>query len=48
LVWADDQGAVWMTYLSAEWLAQRHGIPADQANPLGAVDALTSRVAASS
>jgi uncharacterized protein (DUF302 family) len=48
LVWADDQGAVWMTYLSAEWLAQRHGIPAEQAKPLGAVDALTSRVAASS
>jgi uncharacterized protein (DUF302 family) len=48
LVWADDHGEVWMTYLSAGWLAQRHGIPAEQAKPLGAVDALTSRVAASS
>jgi uncharacterized protein (DUF302 family) len=48
LVWADDRGGVWMTYLSAEWLAQRHGLPADAAKPLGAVDVLTSRVAASS
>jgi uncharacterized protein (DUF302 family) len=47
LVWADDDGAVWMTYLSAEWLAKRHGIPADQAKPLGAVEALTTKVAAS-
>jgi uncharacterized protein (DUF302 family) len=47
LVWADDQGSVWMTYLSAEWLAKRHAIPPEQAKPLGAVDALTSRVASS-
>jgi uncharacterized protein (DUF302 family) len=45
LVWADDQGAVWMTYLSPQWLAERHGIPGDLAKPLGAVDGLTSRVA---
>ena len=47
LVWADDHGAVWMTFLSADWLAKRHDIPAGPAKPLGAVDALTSRVAAS-
>jgi uncharacterized protein (DUF302 family) len=48
LVWQDDLGQVWMTYLSAEWLAQCYGLPADLARPLGAVDALTGRVAASS
>jgi uncharacterized protein (DUF302 family) len=45
LVWADDTGAVWMSYLSAQWLAERHGIPADLAKPLSAVEVLTSRIA---
>jgi uncharacterized protein (DUF302 family) len=48
LVWADDAGSVWMTYLSAEWLADRHGFGRDLAKPLAAVDALSARVAASS
>lgn len=48
LVWADDDGTVWMSYLSGHWLAERHGIPAELAKPLSAVDALTSRIAASS
>jgi uncharacterized protein (DUF302 family) len=46
LVWEDDARAVWMTYLSAEWLADRHGIPADLVKPLSAVDVLTSHIAA--
>ena len=45
LVWADDAEGVWMTYLSEDWLADRHEIPPDIAKPLGAVDGLTSRVA---
>jgi len=45
LVWEDDSQTVWMSYLSAQWLAERHGIPADLAKPLSAVDALTGRVA---
>lgn len=45
LVWADDDGAVWMTYLSEEWLTSRHHIPTDLAHPLSAVDVLTSRIA---
>ncbi|MGO8861680.1 MAG: DUF302 domain-containing protein [Acidimicrobiales bacterium] len=48
LVWEDDSGQVWMTYLSAAWLAKRYGLEADLARPLGAPDALTSRVAGSS
>jgi|SRR5271155_1899831 len=46
LVWADDGGAVWMTYLSAAWLADRHDIPADLAKPLSAVEVFASRIAA--
>jgi uncharacterized protein (DUF302 family) len=47
LVWTDDQGTVWMSYLAAGWLASRHGIPADLAKPLAAPDVLAGRVAGS-
>jgi len=47
LVWADDDETVWMSYLSGEWLAARHHIPAEIAQPLSAVDILTSRIASS-
>jgi uncharacterized protein (DUF302 family) len=46
LVWADDGGEVWMTYLDASWLAARHGVDAEQAKPLSAVDRVTAAVAA--
>ena len=46
LVWADDIGAVWMTYLSAQWLADRYGLSPDLARPLGGPDALTTRLTA--
>ncbi len=45
LVWADDQGDVWMSYLEGTWLAHRHGIAVDRARPLSAPEALTGRVA---
>jgi uncharacterized protein (DUF302 family) len=45
LVWADDDESVWMSYLSAQWLAERHNIPGDLAKPLAAVEMITSRVA---
>ena len=48
LVWAGDAGAVWMSYLSSEWLAGRHGIPAELAKALSAPDVLTGRVAGTS
>jgi uncharacterized protein (DUF302 family) len=47
LVWADDAGATWMSFLSAAWLAARYDIPAEQAKPFSAVDVLTNRVASS-
>lgn len=48
LVWEDDSGQVWMTYLSAAWLAERYGLRAELARPLGAPDALAGRVVGSS
>ena len=45
LVWMDDDGAVWMSYLDAGWLAARHGLAAELAAPLSAVDGLTAQVA---
>jgi uncharacterized protein (DUF302 family) len=46
LVWADDGGVVWMTYLSADWLAARYDIPQEVVKPLSAVENLTGHVAA--
>lgn len=44
LVWLDDDGVVWMSYLDAAWLAARHGLAAELAAPLSAIDALTDQV----
>jgi uncharacterized protein (DUF302 family) len=46
LVWQDDGGAVWMSHLDPDWLAERHGLTGDLAAPLTAPGALASRVAA--
>jgi uncharacterized protein (DUF302 family) len=45
LVWEDDAGQVWMTSLSAQWLAERYGLSGDLVQPLGAPGALIGRVA---
>jgi uncharacterized protein (DUF302 family) len=45
LVWADDGGSVWMSYLDPAWLAARHGLSGDLAAPLSAAGRLTDRVA---
>ena len=45
LVWADDEGAVWMSYLDSAWLAERHGLAPRLAAPLSATDGLTDQVA---
>ena len=42
----DDDGAVWMSYLDARWLATRHDLATELAAPLSAVDRLTAQVAA--
>lgn len=46
LVWADDGGAIWMSYLDPAWLAARHGLSPQLAAPLSAVERLTDHVAA--
>jgi uncharacterized protein (DUF302 family) len=46
LVWQDDAGAVWMSYLDSAWLAARHGLTAEQAGPLSAPARLAAKVAA--
>ena len=47
LVWTDDGGATWMSFLTGGWLAQRYDLPAELAKPLAAVEALTSHIASS-
>ncbi|WP_433169334.1 DUF302 domain-containing protein [Kribbella sp. CA-247076] len=44
LVWSDDDGTVWMTYLKPAWLSKRHNLEPEQAEPLSAVDALIAQV----
>ena len=46
LVWEDDEGAVWMSHVDPQWLAERYGLAADVAAPLAAAGALAGRVAA--
>jgi uncharacterized protein (DUF302 family) len=45
LVWEDDDGTTWMTYLAPPWLADRYHLPSQVAAPLAAVDVLTAAVA---
>lgn len=45
LVWQDDGGAVWMTYIDPAWLADRYGLATETARPLGAVERIVGRVA---
>jgi uncharacterized protein (DUF302 family) len=44
IVWTADDGAVWMSYLTPDWLADRHGLAAELAAPLSAVSVLVDKV----
>ena len=46
LVWNDDGGTVWMSYLTPKWIADRHELPTGLEAPLFAVEKLTDQVAA--
>ncbi len=46
LVWQDDGGVVWMSYLNPGWLAARHGLTSDLSAPLSAVSTLIHHVTA--
>lgn len=43
LVWEDDQGKVWITQNSPEYLQQRHGIPANLVANLAGAGALIQK-----
>ena len=42
LVWADDDGDVWITYITGEFLAKRYGIRTELVSPLSAPETFTS------
>ena len=46
LVFEDDDGKVWMTYLDRNWLASRHNLNSQVAGPLAAPGVLVAKVAA--
>ena len=39
LAWQDADGAVWLTYNDATWLADRHGLGAESEPAIGAIKA---------
>jgi len=43
LVWEDGEGKVWVTYNSADYLQQRHGIPVDLVKNVAGVGALVEK-----
>ena len=45
LVWEDDQGKVWVSYNSTEYLAERHGLPPNLAQNIGFIETLAANVA---
>ena len=45
LVWEDAQGKVWVSYNSADYLKDRHGLPADLVQNIAVVDTLAAKAA---
>jgi uncharacterized protein (DUF302 family) len=43
LVWADEHGAVWVSYNTPEYLANRHAIPSELVANLAVVGALAAK-----
>jgi uncharacterized protein (DUF302 family) len=43
LVWEDEQGKVWLSYNSPEYLAERHGLPGDLTRNLAVVETLAAK-----
>ena len=42
LVWEDAQGKVWASYNSAEYLRERHGLPAELLKNIAVVETLAA------
>lgn len=45
LVWEDSQTRVWISYNSADYLKERHGVPQDLMQNVAIIDALAAMVA---
>jgi uncharacterized protein (DUF302 family) len=45
LIWEDNQGKVWVSYNSGEYLEQRHGVPRDLMQSLAVVETLAAKAA---
>jgi uncharacterized protein (DUF302 family) len=45
LVWQDESGKVWISYNSAEYLRERHNVPAELGPVLAAVETLAATAA---
>jgi len=43
LAWQDEQGQVWLSYNSPEYLQQRHGFPLDLVKNIGGIAALVQK-----
>ena len=43
LAWQDEQGKVWLSYNSPEYLQQRHSIPADLLKNISGAGALVQK-----
>lgn len=47
LAWEDEEGKVWLTYNEAAWIATRHGLGAESAKAVEAIDAGLATLASS-
>jgi len=46
LVWQDDQGKVWVSFNSSEYLKERHALPQDLLQNISVVETLATKAAA--
>jgi uncharacterized protein (DUF302 family) len=46
LVWQDDQGKVWVSFNSPEYLKERHGLPPDVLQNISVIETLAMKAAA--
>jgi uncharacterized protein (DUF302 family) len=46
LVWQDDQGKVWVSFNSSEYLKERHGLPQDVLQNISVIETLAMKAAA--
>jgi uncharacterized protein (DUF302 family) len=45
LIWQDDQEKVWVSYITPEYLAERHGLPPHLAQNIGFIETLAANIA---